>query len=145
MVRTLGQYKRAVLFIYKKEVVKMLDRQNPYSAIPQLEKRVKELEQNTPSGVVIKDEFTKKLSALEKGLNKKQDKLTAGENIIIDNGTISSVGGDGGVDADDVRAIVESYDYLQSSIADNIYQKLPYEDDNIEDEELTTLLELVFS
>lgn len=61
----------------------------------------------------------------------------------------TSIGGDstggGGISSAAVREIIESYNYLDRVTANQYYQQFPYEDDNIEDEELTTLLDLIFS
>lgn len=69
---------------------------------------------------------------------------------ITDDDTIygnSSIGsgstGGGGVSSAAVREIVESYNYLDRTIADGIYQQLPYEDSAIPDDELNAIFYLL--
>ena len=84
------------------------------------------------------------------------DSIAANKNVafqftyITDDDTIygnSSIGsgspGGGGVSSDAVREIVESYNYLDRTIADGIYQQLPYEDSAIPDDELDAIFYLL--
>lgn len=77
-----------------------LDRNNPYSAIPQLQKQINELRKTADSAVIAK--LQEELDAI----GRKVDSLSSSES---------------GLNEAQVRAIVDSYNYLSKALADSSY------------------------